>query len=534
MDEYFGETQITDVTEVTILTPSFGLPSPTTISLPTTATTVGQDGDIQPDLEAFEGMLVTFSDTLSINEMFQLDRFNEIKLVQGERPFHFTQQNLPDTVGYQHHLEEVGARQITYDDGLALQNQLICNLDGFGEGPCQSGSFSTASNIRMGDTVTGLTGILYYKWAGNGASGATWRVSSVANNSVWFNKVNERPTRLPNLGGQYKLASLNVLNYFATIDTNGARTANEQEPRGADNAEEFSRQTEKLTRAILDMDVDVLGLVELENDFARGSNGNAIEFLVETLNAKTGDETFAWVDPGTQFVDSGDAISNGFIYKVSSIKRIEGDVAILRDETAAGLGIDVPSEGIFDGRSTSRAPIAVSFRFSTGPCITVALNHLKSKGSINGAPGNEDSGDGAGNNNANRLLAAQAIHTWLETEPTGNMCQRKAIIGDLNSYAKEDPITYLESVGYTDTARASNGDSIYSYVFDGQIGTLDYILVNRWLLNKVTGAATWNINADEPDAIDYNLDFGRDPAIFASDTPYRFSDHDALVVGMDL
>ena len=35
------------------------------------------------------------------------------------------------------------------------------------------------------------------------------------------------------------------------------------------------------------------------------------------------------------------------------------------------------------------------------------------------------------------------------------------------------------------------------------------------------------------DAIDYNLDFGRDAAIFDGTTPYRTSDHDPLLIGLD-
>ena len=34
----------------------------------------------QPDLEAYEGMLVSFPETLTITEQFNLDRFNEIRL----------------------------------------------------------------------------------------------------------------------------------------------------------------------------------------------------------------------------------------------------------------------------------------------------------------------------------------------------------------------------------------------------------------------------------------------------------------------
>jgi hypothetical protein len=50
----------------------------------------------------------------------------------------------------------------------------------------------------------------------------------------------------------------------------------------------------------------------------------------------------------------------------------------------------------------------------------------------------------------------------------------------------------------------------------------------------VTGVTEWHINSDEADALDYNLDFGRDPAIFVGDIPVRVSDHDPILIGLDL
>jgi hypothetical protein len=49
----------------------------------------------------------------------------------------------------------------------------------------------------------------------------------------------------------------------------------------------------------------------------------------------------------------------------------------------------------------------------------------------------------------------------------------------------------------------------------------------------VTGAAEWHINADEPDILDYNLDFGRSAAFYSPDM-YRSSDHDPVLVGLEL
>jgi predicted extracellular nuclease len=98
-------------------------------------------------------------------------------------------------------------------------------------------------------------------------------------------------------------------------------------------------------------------------------------------------------------------------------------------------------------------------------------------------------------------------------------------MGDINAYEQETPITTL-----TD-ARFKDASADYSYLFDGQFGSLDYVLVRNV---RVEGAATWHVNADEPDLLDYNLDFGRDATIFDGSVPFRYSDHDPVVVVLDL
>jgi len=531
VDEFFGETQIDTITNITIISSGNPLPTAANITLPAADTTLSQGGTPQPDLEAFEGMLVNFTDTLTITEMFNLDRFNEIRLSQGDRPQQFTQFNDADVAGYDAHREEVGARTITYDDGLSVQNALIGNLDGFGP------TFSTASDIRMGDTIDNLTGVLSYQWAGNSASGATWRVRSTVNGENTFNKVNDRPETPEEVGGSLKVTGFNVLNYFKTIDTiqegsgsdNPAdNTAVGQDPRGADSTAEFDRQTEKLVTALLAIDADVLGLVELENDFLAGSSGNAIEYLVDQLNAATAAGTYAWVDPGTQFV-GGDAIAVGLIYKPSAVSLV-GDVAIL--DTPAFLD---PNS---TGQDRNRPAVAQTFEdLATGETFTAVVNHLKSKGAselTDTTSPDYDQNDGQGFWNDTRTKSAQALVDWLDTNPTGVNDSDYLLLGDFNAYAQEDPVKVLEEAGYVNLASQFSGGTATSYVFDGQTGTLDYAFASASLAQQVTGATEWGINSDEADAIDYNLDFGRDAAIFDGTTPYRTSDHDPVIVGLNL
>jgi predicted extracellular nuclease len=147
-----------------------------------------------------------------------------------------------------------------------------------------------------------------------------------------------------------------------------------------------------------------------------------------------------------------------------------------------------------------------------------------------------DQGDGQGCWNAERTTAAATLLSWLAGAPTGTADPDVLILGDLNSYALEDPIRTLTHGGYSNLLDAYGGAAAYSYVFDGQWGYLDYALGNAALTGQVTGAAAWHINADEPSYLSYDEDFkplSLIPILYAPD-PYRASDHDPVLIGLDL
>lgn len=532
VDQYYGETQLSNVSDLQIIASNaLGEVTPASISLANnSAVTQGQNGNYQPDLEAYEGMLVTFTDTLTITEQYQLDRFNEVRLIAGERPMQYTQLNSPSVSGLQAHLENLGARSIVYDDGLNEQNASVNNLDGFAP-------YSEATAPRMGDTISNLTGVLDYKWAGNSASGATWRVRA---NSEGLNQVVSSEPRpdAPSVPGNVKLASLNVLNYFTTLD-NGGSTAVGMSPRGADSADELARQQAKLVNAIVQLNADALALVEIENEFDNTNDGStALETLVNAVNTELGSQTYDYVYPGAQFVGT-DAIAVAIIYQTDSLNLAKGSIPALLDDTAAAsldvfAGRDFNAQPIFNGPATNRVTLAASFSHTeSGEHFTLVANHFKSKGSSSledSGDINYDQNDGAGFWNQRRLDAATALVNWLETSPTGIATDHVAIAGDLNAYAAEAPVQYLLDQGFLNPETSSD----YSYVFDGQTGTLDYVLLSSAFADKLAGHAIWNINADEADALDYNLDYGRDAGYFDGNTAYRSSDHDPLIVGLQL
>jgi len=210
------------------------------------------------------------------------------------------------------------------------------------------------------------------------------------------------------------------------------------------------------------------------------------------------------------------------IYKPASVTPV-GQTAALNSVAFVNGG---------DGFPRSRPSLAQAFEQNiNGGIIVVDLNHLKSKGSACDIP---DAGDGQGNCNAERVVAANELMTWLASDPTGTGDTDVLMLGDYNSYAMEDPITVIKNAGFTSLIGQFVGPDAYSYVFDGQWGYLDHAFGSPGMVPQVTGVTEWHINADEPSVLDYNTDFktpGLQASLYAPDQ-FRISDHDPVIVGL--
>lgn len=484
--EFFGNTQISGA-NVTIVDTGNALPAAAEVALPLS------DADA---LEPYEGMIVNFPQTLTVTNIFTLARFGEIELSSGGRLFQPTQVADPGATANALQAEN-DMNRIILDDGRTSQNPV----------PAPFG-LSAANTIRGGATITGLTGPLNFSFG-------EYRIQKLHTETAFLAESNPRPANPPAVGGSLKVASFNVLNYFSTIDDSGAicGPGNNQGCRGADSDTEFTRQRDKIIAAIAEIDADVVGLMELENTAAT----SGIQDLVNGLNTAMGAGAYDFVNTGTI---GDDAIRVGLIYKPATVN-LFGSPAILDDSVDSSFNDDF-----------NRPSLAQTFEeIATGERFTVAVNHFKSKGSACDALGDPDTGDGQGNCNLTRTGAATALANWLNADPTGSGDPDFLIIGDINAYAKEDPLAALEAAGYVNETAGG-----YSFSFDGQWGSLDHALANPSLHGQVAGTGKWHVNADEPIALDYNLEFkstGQQDSFYAPDA-YRSSDHDPLSIGLNL
>lgn len=523
--ERFGSTQLTSTTSgnIAVLASGAPLPTPTTLTLPVPSGTTADQF-----YEPAENMLVTFAGTLTVSEYFELARYGQIELSAGGRPRQFTDTDLPSAAGYAAHLDDLARRTVILDDRNNLQNFAV---GGSGDTAYfwPRPGLSVDNFVRGGDTIDGLTGVLGWTFAGQTGTDA-WRVRPVEQAFTYaFTHANPRPAA-PALNG-LTVGAYNVLNFFLTPDTTSSSSsgpcgANQlQDCRGPDSLAESQRQREKLTDALVGLDADVLGLIELENT----PGVDPLGAIVSDLNAALGAGTYAAIDTG---VIGGDAIRVGIIYRPAAVTPV-----------GAFQTLDANDDPRFRS-DIMRPSLAQTFEAPDGSRFTFVVNHLKSKGCTDATGLDLDQLDGQGCWNLARTQAAAALADWLHGDPTGSGDPDVVVVGDMNSYRNEDPITTLEGKGFVDLIDRSLGADGYSYVFDGQLGYLDHALVSQSLVDQVTGVTEWHINADEQPLFDYN-DTVRDTGestferestalpIYAADR-YRTSDHDPVLLGLDL
>jgi predicted extracellular nuclease len=508
VDEYYTLTELNNIANVLLCEYAPGPYGPVNVTLPETT-----DGD----LEWFEGMYVNVSNSMSVAQNYFLGRYGQLTLSSDltNRLYQPTNQVLPNTPE-SFALADYNARNL-----LILDDGVDVNTCGDNPVPVPYLGPAPPAILRSGDYVSNLIGVLDYGQINSGSQ--CWVPSTLGRDyrlqptqDPVFSTENPRTTVPDAVGGNLKVAAFNVLNYFTTLDTGSdiCGPLGDQECRGADTASEFTRQRDKIIAALVAIDADVVGLIEIENY----PGDVPIADLVSGLNDVMGAGTYNYVATGAI---GDDAIRVGLIYKPANVSLV-GGFAVLDDPAF--------TDPLGYGEEKSRPALAQTFMdVNTGGTFTAVVNHLKSKGSACG-PGDDDPEQG--NCNLTRALGAQALVDWLLTDPTGSGDPDMMILGDLNAYAMEDPVQTLEDNGFTNLvkAKALNGDYAYSYTFDGMVGTLDYSLANSSLASQVNSATIWHINTDEPAVIDYDENYNP-PGYYSSDA-YRSSDHDPVVIGL--
>ncbi|GAA4872938.1 ExeM/NucH family extracellular endonuclease [Ferrimonas pelagia] len=459
--------------------------------------------------------------------------------------------------------------------------------------------------VRIDDSVVGMEGVIGYAY-GDYALMVTNELKS--HNFIHNIKRTESPTlnvTAPEDHFTIKVGAQNLFNYFNSPF--GGDQNNFGQNRGADTHQEFAQQKSKLVEAIRKLDADALTLMEIENNgFGLRS---AIADLVNEVNVYYTEERPDRADWPTStenryafvgFDHNGngvldeldhigyDAIATGIIYRPSKLSIERTRVITMPQQRAPSIVNDNNEiikdgrgEALEDGQNYNRDALVVTFIVNqTGKRLTLAVNHLKSKGSTcwedwqgvefgDALVWTDDPADLDKQGSCAEFRVAAAVHLG---EEMAKIDGDKVLIGDLNSYAQEDPMlvltenprnktlttashTYIghkpqfnldgspveisHSYGYVDVLALKaeeRGELPWSYSYNDEVGSLDHVLVTPGMVDRVIDAGDWHINAAESSLYDYNDEYkggttDTDNRFYQPDQ-FRSSDHDPAIMSL--
>ena len=516
--EYYGLTQVTPATDGwSVLDEPAAAVKPAVVDLAVDSA----------QRESLEGMLVAPQGRFTLTNNFATGTYGELGLAVGDTGLpQPTDVARPGSSEYAAVVADNARRLVTLDDGATV------NYTGGGK-DVPVPWLTAANEVRTGAAVTfDAPVVLDYR---NGL----WKLQPTdqleAGDDEPVTISSTRQAAPEDVGGDVKIASFNVLNYFTTTgadyEARGLGTCTyyrdragvpvtvnsctNDGPRGAADATNLQRQQAKIVAAIDALGADVVSLEEIENSAAFGlDRDTALSALVDALNAKAGRTAWAFVPSPAAVPASEDVIRTAFIHRVGVVEPV--GTSVIDDDPA------------FDN---ARDPLAQAFRPTGGTAdddFLVIVNHFKSKGS--GSGDDADTGDGQGASNASRVRQAQALVAFASELQTSAETDKVFLTGDFNSYSEEDPVVVLEDAGYVNVPARFTDKTTYQ--FGGLLGSLDHVFASPAAAEKVTGADVWDINADEALAREYSR-FNNNATNLYDTSPYRASDHDPAIVGFD-
>ncbi|HEX5598027.1 MAG TPA: ExeM/NucH family extracellular endonuclease [Micromonosporaceae bacterium] len=487
VSEFNGLTQLSIAARADVQVCEQGVPLPDPVPL-----TLPLDDAAR---ESVESMLVAPVGRFTVSEVYNTNRYGEVVLTAGDRPA-----AVPTDVARP---GSDAARQVAAANKLGrivLDDGKTTNLSTAGLLPPY---LSKSEPLRVGDSVDSFgPAVLSYSFN-------EWRLQPTTPVSAdtppagrtTFKATNPRTAAPESVGGDVRVASFNVLNYFVHFGGNA---------RGAANEAALAKQEAKIVSAITALGADVVALEEIENSvrFSPTDPQKALKRLVAALNTAEGAGTWDYVRSPQELPAPAqqDVITTAIIFKPAKVRPV-------------GPSRSVNDESVW---FNAREPIAQTFAAGE-VTFTVVVNHFKSKSSSSSATGdNADTGDGQGAFNGDRVRQAKALAAFVDRLKADSGSDDVLLMGDFNAYTHEDPMRVLYDKQYVNV----NNSGKTTYVFQGESGSLDHTLASPSLAARITGADVWQINAVESYAFQYD-----GLAAFYDPHPYRASDHNPIVVG---
>ncbi|MBE7214963.1 extracellular exonuclease ExeM [Shewanella benthica] len=557
VQEKYGQTQIAgDATKIEI--------GEQGEMLATTPLYVADGENLAQALERYEGMHIV------------LDAGSDMKIT---RNFSFDYSSYRNNMVLSHKAPLMKPTQVhapLSDAAVALQqanriNELYVESDykaSNGEVPYFPDFNAETGYIRVGDLVTNISGVIGYSY-NNYRLIATNEVSAGD-----FIRENDRTTT-PAIAteGDIRVASFNVLNYFTdAFEGYDANPTNGN--RGAETENETFLQRTKIVNAIKEMNADIIGLMEIENN-GYGEK-SAIQNLLNALNSELpAIDAYKFIEIADadkyqgKYI-GGDAIAVGMLYRVRTVTPANDAFVVATPEQSVAAGAETRGEG---DKAETNPSIWKAQRHSLGQTfdvngekLTVLVNHLKSKGSAcledwheySFDKGTPEPADLQGHCNEFRVSAAKVIGESIK-DIEGDIL----VIGDLNAYGMEDPVRVLtdydaatagyeiktaswttldgkvyeregskidKGYGLINLNTQAHGVETYSYSYSGELGNLDHALGNASVAARLVDIQDWHINSVESSLFEYPSKYTGE--LLKSENVFSASDHDPVIIAL--
>ena len=279
------------------------------------------------------------------------------------------------------------------------------------------------------------------------------------------------PVTIPDVGNaRLRIVGQNAANYVSNLESSNSSCATEAE---------FESKTNKIANAFIALQADIVAICEVER------NDDILGYIVDAMNSIYGENVYTYITDGLYaHASSGNyqSLKSGYIYRSDKVTPQGNNTSPYRS-----------------GEYCARLRIQAFKENSTNEKFILSMNHFKAKDS------SADAGESTRLQNVSNLIDA-----------LGNITSDPDILimGDLNSYMGEAPIEALEEEGFEEQLVRFDSNA-YSYIYRGQKGILDHAMANSTMAEQVTGARVYHINT----AGGYN---------------YKYSDHDAVLVGLSL
>ncbi|WP_159739646.1 ExeM/NucH family extracellular endonuclease [Vibrio atypicus] len=531
VEEYYGWTQIpaSQIKQV-------GTGSITAADL----TELSSDKEFDFTLERHEGMLININSMLEmrVSRSYSLDegpqRYNMV-LSKGHASVHPNQKFFPSS-------DDAAKTADCNEDYRLVVESFEKDIVGlpswypdFAKSDADQNG-STEDYIRVGDRANQLQGVLGYSY-----SDYRLYVTEQANNGTFVTNGNSRHDK-PNLkSGDIKLATFNTGGYFNSPFWGEANLANGgQLIESSADLTQFEVQTSKLVNALIGLDADIVGLVEVENNGLSASS--AIGHLVSELNKNLDESSHYHIASAQGLEQVGELVSaNYLIFKASKVGLESLKVA------------DMPKQVAGEIIAEQAASVIATFNFKDrDEVLTVAVSDFVDKQQT---CLEDDSESLQGKCAELRVSAADYLGQQLQAIPG-----EKVILGSLNAFLNEDPISVLTNrnavpenyeiktasstfvadmplqdedgevidiqYGYENVLAILDTKGYNAVHNDGQ-GSLDYILTSPGLKSLVVDTVQWNINAAESSVLAYSNSLGQQ-----YQDVYRAAVHDPVVVSI--